>query len=116
MIPETVKKTANDRSLNSPNALAKGKGSPGWPLGGVVGRKQLQIPRNADRPAASISGCGLSCSRNLPTKKLAAIQPMVPRTRMPGKSRVASGTCVKVIELVSARVGLYTRAYARDTM
>src|SRR5262245_11559860 len=121
MAKDTVKKTANDGSRNSPIALASGMVSPDFPVGGVCGRNRLNTPSNTDRPAASNKGPLLAeagTTTGVPSgpatvflnkksiKKPAAIQPMVPSTRRPGKSRVALGTWVKAIEFTKARVGL----------
>src|ERR671936_770700 len=109
---DTPKNTAKDGSRNRPIALTNGRASPGLPDGGVWGRNKLYTPRIADRPAVSrrkplLWKTGLSGDARTKSKASpAAIQPSVPRTRMPGKSRAPSGTWLKTMELQRARVGL----------
>src|SRR4051794_14521270 len=113
MTKDTAKKTAKEGERSSPTARRAGKASPALPAGGGCGRKKLHSPRTTEKPAASNRGrlvsSGLLSLKNkgktLPTMRLATIQPMVPSTRMDGKSRAPLGTWLKVIELDSTRVG-----------
>ncbi len=55
-----------------------------------------------------------ACS-TLPTMIPATIQPIVPSTRMIGKSRAGSWTLWNEIEFVSDSVGMNKRAYTRSS-
>src|SRR5580704_13098942 len=111
MTKDTPKKTAKENSFSKPKALRKGRASPAFPGGGVCGSSKLKIPsmheniaprRNGSLDMGCPAGVGVYASR-IPMIQLATIQPTVPRTRKPGKSRPPSGTCVKAIELERAK-------------
>src|ERR1700676_5267298 len=113
MTNDTPKKTAKENSRRSPMALRNGTASPAFPGGGVCGSNKLKMPsiheKTAPRRNGSLDiGCPATVgviANKRPMIQLAAIQPTVPSTRKPGKSRPPSGTCVKAIELDRARVG-----------
>src|SRR6266849_4840863 len=95
---EIPKNTAKDFSPKSSSAFKNGKGS-GLSGGGVWGKRKETSPRTAERKAANNSGRLLTGSPGFKStfwNKLAAIQPMVPRTRMVGKSLWASGMLAKI--------------------
>src|SRR4051812_27502531 len=103
---ETAKKTAKEKSLNRPRALRNGSASPALPGGGVCGNVRLKTPSINDNRAASGKGLAragqfkLTLIQSKPvTSKLVTIQPTVPSTRKPAKSRLPSGTLAKVMEL-----------------
>src|SRR6266480_4852818 len=113
MTNDTPKNTPKEKSLSSPTALRNGKASPALPGGGVWGSMKLKMPsihektapnRNGELLIGALAGAA-SIPRIRPTIQLATIQPTVPSTRMPGKSRAPSGTCAKAMELERANVG-----------
>src|SRR5262249_11581638 len=112
IMKDTLKKTAKDGERSRPTARRAGKVSPALPAGGVCGKARLSTPSSTEKPAANNSGRLVSAAGRpstfgsaKSTSRLAAIQPIVPNTRIDGKSRAPSGTCVKVMELDSTSVG-----------
>ena len=76
-------------------------------MGGVCGNASENSPSNTDAPAASCIGVlSASACNTLPTMMPATIQPIVPSTRITGKSRAGSFTLWNEIELVSDSVGM----------
>ena len=63
-----------------------------WPVdfGGVLGKKKQYIPMTIEAPAAIFKGMDVSSIFNKATSQPAAIQPIVPRTRILGNSLLAS--------------------------
>ena len=92
MTNETPKNTPKLNSFSNPSALTNGKASPAFPGGGVCGRSKLKMPSAREKPAPSRNIWFVEASRNVPRIHPAAIHPIVPRTRKPGKSRPPSGT------------------------
>src|SRR3569833_4699757 len=81
-------------------------------FGGVCGSVSAYAAITTDAPAAMRIGVtNASAWRTLPTMIPATVQPIVPSTRMIGKSRVESVTWWNEIELVSDSVGMYVNAY-----
>ena len=93
-------------SASSPNASRTLNGAPAA-FGGVCGSASENRPSTTDAPAASRIGtaCASACS-TFPTMIPATIQPIVPSTRISGKSRAGSCTWWNEIELVSDSVGM----------
>src|SRR6185312_13977569 len=75
--------------------------------GGVCGSANENISNTIDAAAANCSGTAVASSLRMPTMSPATIQPMVPKTRTSGNSRVGSLMWSNEIELVSASVGMY---------
>ena len=90
-------KIANDRSLSScqrveAQRVAQRKRPPAA-FGGVCGSASEKRPITTDAPAAScIGSASASALSTLPTMMPAAIQPIVPSTRIIGKSRAGFST------------------------
>jgi hypothetical protein len=76
-------------------------------FGGVCGSASEKRPRTIDPPAAScIGNASASACKYLPTVTPATIQPIVPSTRISGKSAAGSFTWWNEIEFVSESVGM----------
>ena len=108
---EPATNTANDESLrrcsaSRPKASRTEKGAPAA-FGGVCGSARQKRAITAEAPAASCIGiASASALRYLPTTMPATIQPMVPSTRMMGKSFAGFLTWWKATEFVSDSVGM----------
>src|SRR5436190_9108290 len=88
------------------------------PRGGVCGKEKLNNPSKPESPAAMKIGafpCAIDSGSSLttrsspntnPTIQPATIQPQVPNTRIPGNSFSGSVMLAKLIEFVSASVGI----------
>ena len=77
------------------------------PLGGVCGSRKAKSPITAEAPAATRIGVArASAFSTFPITIPATIHPIVPSTRMSGKSLAGSFTWWKEIELVSDSVGM----------
>src|SRR6266571_4884315 len=91
-------------SASSPRALCRLNGVPAA-LGGVWGRAKEYTPSTSDATAATRNGSAwASACSTLPITIPATIQPIVPSTRMSGKSCAGSSTLWNEIELDSDNV------------
>ena len=77
--------------------------------GGVAGSTNDHPPSTSDAAAAICSGMAVASRPSEPTARPATIQPMVPSTRTPGKSRSGAPMWRKESELLRASVGMKHR-------
>src|ERR1700693_1005714 len=75
-------------------------------FGGVCGKYRQKMDRTADRTAATKNWWLVTPPMTKPINQPDTIQPHVPHTRIPGKSRFESAIFAKLIEFVRARVGM----------
>src|SRR5262245_12687571 len=107
MRKEAPRNTATGGSLKSFSASRKGGSPEAFGLGGVFGRKNENTPRASDKAAARSRGRLLTCSPGLMNSRSdrpATIQPIVPSTRIDGKSSDL-GTLSKMTVFERVKVG-----------
>ena len=110
---EMTAKMRKFRSLNILSASRKAQGLAPSFLGGVLGNPNDRKPMSREKtparmsmsPRMAISSGDLASMRQAARASPAAIQPIVPQTRILPKSFSESRRLMKAMELVRARVG-----------